>query len=88
MGATWVPRSVQKGRSGSEAAGRDGYEGELGAGVSRIRTTNGGSVGFSVPRAASDNNVRRLAGGGGEHQEGAENLGTVGPGTWQGGCGP
>ena len=77
-------------RGGAElkATGRDGHEGELGAGISRIQTTDGGGIGVLVPRAASDGNGRRLAGGGGERQEGAEKLGTLGSGTWQGGGGP
>ena len=44
----------KRGVEGAKAAGRDGDEGEFGSGVSRIRTTDGGGFGFSVPRAASD----------------------------------
>ena len=71
----------------AKAAGRDGDEGELGADVSRIRTTDGGGFGVSVPRAVSDGDRQRLAGGGGEHQEGAEKLGTFGSVNLQGGGG-
>ena len=78
----------KRGGAEAKAVGQDRDEGELGAGVSRIRTTNRGGFGVSVPRAASDNDGQQLAGGGGEHQEGAEKLGTVGLGTWQGGGGP
>ena len=77
----------KRGRAEAKEAGRGGDEGEIGAGVSRIRTTDGGSFGFSVTRAASDGDGRQLSGGGREHQVGAENLGKFGLGTWQGGGG-
>ena len=67
-------------RGGEEetAAGLDGNEGEIGAGVQGIRATNVGGDGVQVPRANIDGDGRRLAGGGWEYPEGAENLGTAG----------
>ena len=61
-----VPRKALNGRhlgtaqcaKGAEAAGRDGDEGELGAGVPRLQKTNGGGFGVPVPQAASDGNGR------------------------------
>ena len=49
----------------AETAGRDGDEGELGAGIPRLPKTDGGGFGVPVPRTASDGNGRWLAGGGG-----------------------
>ena len=54
----WAPPGdcamCERGGAEAEAAGRDGDEGELGVGISRILTTNGGGFGVLVPRAASD----------------------------------
>ena len=74
-----------RGGAEAEAAGQDRDEGELGAGIPRLRKTDGGGFRVLVPRASSDGNGRQLVGGGGEHQKGAGKLGTFGSGTLQGG---
>ena len=56
---------MKRGGAETEAAGRDGDEGELGAGIPRLRKTDGGGFGVPVPQVASDGNGRLLAGGGG-----------------------
>ena len=65
MGAILVPRNVGRGGgrkrrrlAKTEAAGRDGDEGELRAGISRLRKTDGGGFGVLIPRAAPDRNGR------------------------------
>ena len=80
-GAEWASpgdRAVCE-RSGEEetAAGRDGDEGEVGAGFQSIWGTNRVGVRIQIPGEDPDGIRRRLAGSGQKPQEGEEKLGTA-----------
>ena len=60
----------KRGGEKETAAGRDGDEGELGAGFRSLRGTHRVGDGVQIPREDFDGNRRRLAGGGREYREG------------------